>query len=660
MKHRRLLAWALLGTMLFSFFVTGCSSDAGGQSSAAPETQAVSTEGQTTEEATETQPATEPLTQATEAPSTEEVTETQPPAEPDAPLIGEPYLRKDLEALWGEGKLLLEGGLKDGTITDLNDYYDGVVVTGSAEQFKTGRISLDGAFRFDAGPVQRVWVAAVTQKGVDASVNVYLDDETEPAAVISMTSAEEEGDEGFVAPCGKIVLTEAITGTHKVSLGIETEAEDGRELQFFLRSLEFLQTSIPIFNIRIDESQEALDKGFGTYKQMIRSSDHSVRSTGWVDLVVPEGYSGDYTDAAQESLMDLELDYIRGRGESTWGHKKAPFRFKFEDKQDLFGMGANKNWVLLANHFDISHLRNRTAFWLGAKMGLAGTPQCIPVELMIGGDYIGLYLLCEQVRLGEGRVEIEGLKEDDTDETVISGGYLLRTCREEDEDKNNKFLTKRGAMFLNEEPEFGSDYQNDAQKKYIRDYIQKTEDAIFGEGFKDSEGHPYTDYMDLTSTVDFWWVQEFTQNQDAYCTDSTYLYKVRDGKLYWGPLWDFDYVAFVRKNPELVNSARHPWIEQLKKDEAFLSAAEARWPDLKTFSEELTKEGGVMDTWVREIQTAQIYDEEENGRGEWGLDSYEEDVEALRSWIVTRTEKIDAHMSTDFRERTVDPPSYDD
>lgn len=125
-------------------------------------------------------------------------------------------------------------------------------------------------------------------------------------------------------------------------------------------------------------------------------------------------------------------------------------------------------------------------------------------------------------------------------------------------------------------------------------------------------------------------------------------------------LWDFDYVAFVRKNPELVNSARHPWIEQLKKDEAFLSAAEARWPDLKAFSEELTKEGGVMDTWVREIQTAQIYDEEENGRGEWGLDSYEEDVETLRSWIITRTEKIDAHMSTDFRERTVDPPSYDD
>ena|GEM_PF-5846621 len=42
------------------------------------------------------------------------------------------------------------------------------------------------------------------------------------------------------------------------------------------------------------------------------------------------------------------------------------------------------------------------------------------------------------------------------------------------------------------------------------------------------------------------------------------------------------------------------------------------------------------------------------------LDSYEEDVETLRSWIVTRTEKIDAHMSTDFRQRTVDPPSYDD
>ena len=74
----------------------------------------------------------------------------------------------------------------------------------------------------------------------------------------------------------------------------------------------------------------------------------------------------------------------------------------------------------------------------------------------------------------------------------------------------------------------------------MESYLQQTEDAIYGEDFRNSEGTSVGDLMDLESAAKYWWVQEFTNNDDAFVTSSSYLYKERDGKLYWGPLWDFD------------------------------------------------------------------------------------------------------------------------
>lgn len=50
--------------------------------------------------------------------------------------------------------------------------------------------------------------------------------------------------------------------------------------------------------------------------------------------------------------------------------------------------------------------------------------------------------------------------------------------------------------------------------------------------------------MDVASTVYYYLIQEFSMNGDGYVSTSTYLYKPRNGKLFWGPLWDFDYVAW--------------------------------------------------------------------------------------------------------------------
>mgnify|MGYP001364999764 FL=1 len=163
-------------------------------------------------------------------------------------------------------------------------------------------------------------------------------------------------------------------------------------------------------------------------------------------------------------------------------------------------MGANKHWVLLANRLDNSLLRNKGTYWLGQQLGMAFTPKSEFVDVFVNGTYYGSYCLSEQVRVGKTRVNIPDLEENDaskkaTDEATISGGYLLSLEPYGDEEKKS-FVTSHGTTFLIESPSF-EDYKNDAQYNYIKKYVQKTEDAIYGKNFKDSSGKSYEDYMEI-------------------------------------------------------------------------------------------------------------------------------------------------------------------
>lgn len=97
---------------------------------------------------------------------------------------------------------------------------------------------------------------------------------------------------------------------------------------------------------------------------------------------------------------------IKGRGNTTWQLDKKPYKIKFSQKTDLFGFGKAKSWVLLADWFDGSMLRNRLAMSCGSLLGLEETSCTQPVELYLNGRYDGVYLLCEQTETGSTRVDI--------------------------------------------------------------------------------------------------------------------------------------------------------------------------------------------------------------------------------------------------------------
>ena len=99
---------------------------------------------------------------------------------------------------------------------------------------------------------------------------------------------------------------------------------------------------------------------------------------------------------------------MRIRGNSTREPDKKAFRIKFTEKQSLFGLKAAKDWVLLANYFDKTNIRNYLAYQLANKMSnLDFQPSSIFIDLYLNDEYQGLYMLTEQIEVNKGRVDIE-------------------------------------------------------------------------------------------------------------------------------------------------------------------------------------------------------------------------------------------------------------
>ena len=400
---------------------------------------------------------------------------------------------------------------------------------------------------------------------------------------------------------------------------------------------------IPVININIDESQ-------GTIADMNNSPDHSVMCHGTIDIDVPDGYVSDYSGGVCEDIEWLEMEYINGRGNSTWTQsEKKPYKIKLKKGKSIFGMGKSKHWALIANALENSHLRNRLTYWLGSEMGVEFTPKLVPVEVYMNGDYRGLYYLSETIRIEKSRVDIDELDEADNDESSISGGYLFATVDYDTAEQRGGIVTDKGMAFVFSNPDF-VEYKNDNQRKYIENYIKKTEEAIYGDGFKDKDGVSYKEYMDITAAADYWWFQNISKNQDAYMTDSTYLTKKRNDKLYWGPLWDFDnpcwgnLSSFFGGEDYKDISSSCIWFSRMRQDDEFVNVLKERWKVMDAKLIELTKKGGQLDKYYQELKQAA-----DANAAKWGyymdeVKSYEEAIENLRTWIDKRREWMNQNL----------------
>ena len=220
---------------------------------------------------------------------------------------------------------------------------------------------------------------------------------------------------------------------------------------------------IPAMVLTIDEKE---------FENVVESPDHSYSAeTGSVKIYVPDGYTSEYTGDELTDSKDLSLEYIRGRGHSSWSRPKKPFKIKLNKGQNLLGMGTNKHWILLANAFDDSLIRNRLVGYMGRELGLDYTPKYVPVDFYVNDQYQGSYLLAQQIRIHETRVDIPELTAEDNEDSAVTGGYLLSL--HPSDDGPDVIKTSRGVEFQAEEPSFApGETGTAAQHDYISGFLQ--------------------------------------------------------------------------------------------------------------------------------------------------------------------------------------------
>ena len=532
--------------------------------------------------------------------------------------------------------------------------WNGVLIKGNYSSITESTFTFEEELDFGTYDITNyIVVDGLAAKKKNFVLDFYLDNEKEAFTSVKLNCQGRKDYWNHVKNVCQNIKGRKITGKHKVSFKVVTD--DKNNVTFLLRYIFFMKNNLPVLDFEIDESEVPI-------AEMNGDSGHNTECYGKMSLEVPDGYISGY-NSQKTKPGTYSLEYIRGRGNSTWSADKKPYKIKLMESTDFFGMGKNKHWVLLANYYDVTLIRNKITYWLGEEMGMKYTPQCVFVDVIMNHKYIGSYYLCEQVRVGKSRVNIDDLEMDDISKNIttgaaITGVYLLGMSPYTSNDNmKQSFSTIRNNSYVIESPSF-DDYFNQSQYNYISDYVQKTEDAIYGENFKDSNGKHYSEYMDIDAAIDYYWVQEISSNGDAYGSSSTYLYKERNGKLFWGPLWDFDYVAWGNVDTRTTgfDKTNATWFEKLIQDKLFVEKLIARWPAFKEKLLYACKDGGQIDQYTAELASSQkanyivnnMYNES------WSVDmdgnntgrSFESEVNRLKEWISDRVQWIDNNINT--------------
>lgn len=263
---------------------------------------------------------------------------------------------------------------------------------------------------------------------------------------------------------------------------------------------------------------------------------------------------------------------VRLRGNSTQKLPKKPFAVKLTAKRPILGMPTHKRWCLLANWLDRSMIRNLVGFaaakatteaWKAESIdeGMVWNPSGKSVELVIDGRHVGNYLLCEQIKIGSKRLNINDCYEDLVADGLSSSfedcGYLVEFDVMQDE--NYKGVTSRGITW-----QLKDDVLPDSYAAQIGAKIQAIEDEI-----KKGDFAAYSKLIDIPSFIDQWFVVELAMNREY--TEPRSLYSYYNGgtdKLHAGPVWDFDRGTF--QNP---TEAQKMGSSRVKSYDTFLSSS---------------------------------------------------------------------------------------
>lgn len=368
---------------------------------------------------------------------------------------------------------------------------------------------------------------------------------------------------------------------------------------------------------------------------------------------------------------------IEHRGSSSQFFPKKPYGFETRTetgddlKVSLLGMPKESDWILNASYTDKTLMRDVLTYHLSNQMGMYATRTKF-VELVVDGDYKGVYILMEKIKRDANRVNIASLKPADNSGDALTGGYILKV------DKNTGSADAywkspypaNNLMEINIMLEYPKKEDiTTEQFEYIKNHFTNFEHTLNGPNFKDPT-NGYAKYIDVNTFVDYFLLTELTYNIDAYRL-SVFFYKdrdSRDSKIKMGPAWDYDHsygnanyckgwetnhwaYDFVREFCPQDDKQTPTWWARLLQDREFCLKVRERWKQLRqnqwtnsnitTFVNQNVALLG--ESQVRNFQRWPLLGEWIWPNYYWG-NTYQEEIDWFKNWTEQRLSWLDANI----------------
>lgn len=310
--------------------------------------------------------------------------------------------------------------------------------------------------------------------------------------------------------------------------------------------------------------------------EQITTKEYYLSATYWLDT---KGHDDIEALGTEQAPLPLQ---IRGRGNYTWtGFNKKPYRLKLEKKAPLLGCKKSKHFALLAHADDnFGFMRNRVGLELSRLLNLAWTPADKPVEVVLNGEYIGLYFLTETIRVDADRVNVVEQADNITDPEAITGGWLVEIdnydsdphVKIKEDEENDIIFTYKTPEILSAE-----------QEAWLRDEMTEINSMIYADDKADCR---WSKKIDLDALARYYVVQEIVDDYESF-HGSCYLHRQlgADSKWVFGPVWDFGSAGFGNTKNSFISSDRNwhqTWIGEMVKFPEFMDAVRKVWNEFYT------------------------------------------------------------------------------
>lgn len=331
-------------------------------------------------------------------------------------------------------------------------------------------------------------------------------------------------------------------------------------------------------------------------------------------------------------ILDLT---IKGRGNSSFVMTKYGYKIKLAEKESMLGMPKDKEWDLISNFRDRSILRNYITYQLAGILGDEYFPKGKFIELYLNRQYLGIYLLVEHVKVSKSRVDIpksdSSFLFEKTSATTTDGAL---------------FTSGLGNIFKFRQPKEPSEESRALLENHIDDF----------ENFLQSKNIYKLDlignWIDIDDFVRYYWIQEFTKNIDGH-RRSIFITWETDRVLKMGPVWDFDLgygnSLDVKSGPEGWLIRKYGWNRYLFKNKDYEARIREYWKknrsafvatldSIDSMSKKLAKAS------PNEFKKWPVLENDSKWPFHEKFDSYQDAVDALKSWIEARIQWIDENI----------------